>query len=712
MSPRRRFALWLVACCAGIVALIAVVALTIVAGQPAQDQAVLWRLLEERAPALSFIAALLLLLVGAVVAWIFRRYVTAVRALSEQTRVVLANPGYRVGPGEAPELAHLAAEINRLAVVHQELRRDFESRSRESGAKLAEERNRLAALMSELAEGVLVCNAEGRVLLYNEQARALFASGASAAGDALVGLGRSVFALIDREQIAHAMEKLQRLLKPGEAPPSTRFVTATAAGRLLKVRAAPYVGTDGAVAGVVLALEDVTGLLDQETKRRALLLALAVGVRSPVANIRVAAENLVSFPDMESERRSSFVAIVAAESSSLSQKLNDALHEYADALKAGLSLEDTRALDLLGVARQRIEAALGIATELDPVDENLWIRADSFALVQTLTFLAARLHEECGVQRLRFCARAAGALVEIDLGWGEATVASDLLAVWEREPMQVGAERTPLTLRNVLEKHGGEIWFQSAGTAGAALFRLQVPAGEAAPVQERGPVAPVESRPEYYDFDLFRETGLSLALQERKLSGLAYSVFDTETTGLEPSAGDEIISIGAVRIVNGRLLKNEVFERLVNPRRALNRESARIHGITAEVLQAQAPIERVLPAFHRFCEDTVLVAHNAAFDMRFLELKEASSGIRFSQPVLDTLLLSAVVHPSQDDHRLESIADRLGVRVIGRHTALGDALLTGEIFLKLLPLLADHGVATLGEALEASRQTYHARLQY
>ena len=120
----------------------------------------------------------------------------------------------------------------------------------------------------------------------------------------------------------------------------------------------------------------------------------------------------------------------------------------------------------------------------------------------------------------------------------------------------------------------------------------------------------------------------------------------------------------------------------------------------------------MLPAFHRFCEDTVLVAHNAAFDMRFLELKEARTGVRFTHPVLDTLLLSAVVHPSQEDHRLEAIAERLGVRVIGRHTALGDALVTGEIFLKLLPLLADHGVATLREALDASRETYHARLQY
>lgn len=716
MKPRSRFALWLAACYAGILVLIAVAGLVVGAGQPEQDQAILWRVLDERAPALFFLAAFLLVPAGAVIGWIIKRYVTAVQSVSEQTRVVLANPGYRVVPGAAPELADLAAEINRLAGEHEALRRDLDSRVGEAGARLAEERNRLAALMSELAEGVLVCNAEGRILLYNGQARALFVSGAPAPRDALVGLGRSVFALIDRQQIAHALEKLERQLKPGDAPPNTRFVTATAAGRLLKVRAAPFVGSGGAVAGLVLALEDVTALLDQDASRRALLQALATEARAPVANIRAAAENLSAFPDMEGSRREQFVAIVADESRVLSHKLDEALREYADALKANLALEDMRAVDLLEVARQRVASSFGVAARLDAVDEELWIRVDSFAFVQALAFLAGKLREDYGVCELRFAARTAGNHAELDMGWSGALVGSDALSLWECEPMRIGSEQTPLTLRDVLERHGGEVWIQRTGVGGerGAHFRFLLPVGEAAPGRTRAPAALAlpESRPEYYDFDLFRESRLSLVLQERRLSELSYTAFDTETTGLEPSAGDEIISVGAVRIVNGRLLKNEVFEQLVNPRRALNRESARIHGLAAEVLEAQPPIERVLPAFHRFCEDTVLVAHNAAFDMRFLELKEASSGVRFAQPVLDTLLLSAVVNPSQEDHKLEAIAQRLGVRVIGRHTALGDALLTGEIFLKLLPLLADRGVATLGEALEASRQTYYARLQY
>jgi DNA polymerase III subunit epsilon len=711
MKARHKLVLWVVLVYGAVLGAAAALGVVLGAGLPAADQEILLRILGERLPALVFVAGILLFVCAAAVKWLFAHYVTAVRALAEQTTVVAgANEAFRVSTNGAREVAEAAAAINRLAEVHHSLRRDFEQRARESGALLNEERNRLAALMSELSEGVLVCNAEGRILLYNEQARALFGAGRGSVG-ALVGLGRSVFTLVDREQIAHAMEILQPRANAGEAPPTTRFVAATAAGRLLRVRAAPFLGSGGAAAGVVLALEDVTGLLGQEATRRALLRALAAGVRAPVANIRAAAENLTSFPDMPVGERKRFVEIVALESQGLTQRLNEALRDYADALKANLTLEDMRVLDLLEVARQRIEATLGIPTALVDVDEALWVRVDSFALVQALAFLGARLREDFDVRALRLSAHREGELVELDLGWTGASVTHEVLQAWESAPMQIGPEGSPLSVRDVLERHGGEIWLQTAA-AGGAKFRFLVPAAEVAPAPLRAPAAPLESRPEYYDFDLFRSSGAATVQQERKLVELAYTAFDTETTGLEPSAGDEIISIGAVRIVNGRMLKNEVFEQLVDPRRPLNRDSIRIHGIEPSALQGQPGIEQVLPLFHRFCEDTVLVAHNAAFDMRFLELKEAGTGVKFTQPVLDTLLLSAAVHPAQQDHRLESIAERLGVRLIGRHTALGDALLTGEIFLKLIPLLAERGVLTLRQALETSRETYYARLQY
>ncbi|MCB2039553.1 MAG: DNA polymerase III subunit epsilon, partial [Rhodoferax sp.] len=137
-----------------------------------------------------------------------------------------------------------------------------------------------------------------------------------------------------------------------------------------------------------------------------------------------------------------------------------------------------------------------------------------------------------------------------------------------------------------------------------------------------------------------------------------------------------------------------------------------IHGITPDMLHGQPDIRTVLGAFHAYAQDTVLVAHNAAFDMRFLQLKEASSGVVFDQPVLDTLLLSDLVHPQQESHGLEALAQRLGVQIVGRHTALADAIVTAEVFLKLVPLLADKGIHTLGQAREAAQKSRFARVQY
>ncbi|BBF94108.1 3'-5' exonuclease [Blastochloris tepida] len=234
-------------------------------------------------------------------------------------------------------------------------------------------------------------------------------------------------------------------------------------------------------------------------------------------------------------------------------------------------------------------------------------------------------------------------------------------------------------------------------------FTETMEGGAAAPAAPE----PIPPRPEFYDFDLFRPARTTLP--ETPLRQIPFVVFDTETTGLNPDGGDELISIGAVRVVNGRLLTGETYAQLIDPGRPIPEASIKFHGITADMVAGQPPVNEVLPAFKTFVGDAVLVAYNIAFDMAFLAKREKEAGVAFDNPVLDALLLAAHVFPDQPDHSLSAMAHRLGVNVEGRHTALGDAIATAKLWVKLLVMLEARGLGTFGQAVEISQRMMKQR---
>ncbi len=173
-----------------------------------------------------------------------------------------------------------------------------------------------------------------------------------------------------------------------------------------------------------------------------------------------------------------------------------------------------------------------------------------------------------------------------------------------------------------------------------------------------------------------------------------YVVFDIETTGFSP-VNNRIIEIGAVRICDGEVV--ERFSTFVNPRVPIPFEIEKLTGIRDDMVLDAPSIETVLPEFLAFCEDCVLVAHNAGFDMSFIVENAARQGLSASFTYVDTVGMARVLLPNQAKHTLDAVAKTLNVSLENHHRAVDDAECTALIFIKFLKMLSEQGVETLAQ---------------
>ncbi len=181
------------------------------------------------------------------------------------------------------------------------------------------------------------------------------------------------------------------------------------------------------------------------------------------------------------------------------------------------------------------------------------------------------------------------------------------------------------------------------------------------------------------------------------LRDLDFVAFDTETTGLS-AAMERVVELSAVRFrFNGEELGT--FDELIDPKRSIPEDAARIHGISDAMVKGKPLINEVLPRFLEFCEGAVLLAHNAEFDLGFLVHEASRSAITLpTPPVLDTVEISRRLRPDLPNHKLETIARALGCEPTTYHRALADAETLKSSFLKLLE--EKHQQSKLGELLK------------
>lgn len=164
------------------------------------------------------------------------------------------------------------------------------------------------------------------------------------------------------------------------------------------------------------------------------------------------------------------------------------------------------------------------------------------------------------------------------------------------------------------------------------------------------------------------------------------TVFDLETTGLDPRKGHRIVEIAGVRIEGGNILESSAFSSFVNPERDIPWEAKRVNNINDEDVAGAPTIMTVLPQFLDFAKGSVLMAHNASFDKSFLESeKDFCWGFVDLPEILCTMRLSQSLYPTAFRHNLDALGERFGMAIVdGRHRALPDVLRTANILLKMI----------------------------
>lgn len=585
---------------------------------------------------------------------------------------------------QARYLGALAPAANSVHVALAKKREETETMIAEETARLNAEKALFEVLLRDLAEGVVVMTPDRRVMLYNREAMGLL-------GD--IGLGRAMSAYMRPEPIDHALDRLRARQDRGDEEAES-FLTASADGaRMLLSRISPVMDEDTPM-GYVLIFHDATDDLKVHAERDHLFNETLERVRRPTAALRAVLDIMNAEPDMPDDQRAEFRSMARSEVTHLTETLSVMGARHEEATTKHWPTSSVASTDVFDGLMARHPDTFKV------VGSEKLVSCDGFAVMELLDSVVTGLLEDSAREDFTLRAEPRGNEVWLTLCWVGDEAPDGQIDEWLKRPLSVGYG--DYSARDALNGHKTEIWPEARGERHCVA--LPLPAIDK-PIQNS-----LSARPEFYDFTLGKTT-VAPDMADRKLRDLTYVVFDTETTGLTPRQGDEIVQIAGLRIVNSRILQGEAFDTLVDPQRSIPAASTAVHHIDQSMVEGAPKIAQAGLDFHRFTEDAVLVAHNAPFDMTFLKLKEDTIGAKFDQPVLCTVLLSAFLFDHTGQHTLDALAERFGITIPEhlRHTAMGDTQATAEVFLQMLQLLEGAGIETLGQANEAANQMAQIR---
>lgn len=604
-----------------------------------------------------------------------RMLFTPLRHLQVQLARLVSNPDARDEHPPEGWLKGLGPDLRRVHESWRDDRARLATAHAEGARSAARIRQELETLLQVLETPLLLCDHHRRVMLFNQAAEDFFS------GHDGLGLGKRLETLLPSPSLQHSLSQL-----PHDGSP--RELLAPCDERWLKIILRRVPGSDGEA---LLTFTDATASWSSEMGVRAELAAMLTPLRQHTASLTSAADALIQLrqrDDVSDSLRERLERVIQEEGATLGDSvarvgaLLDDMQHQGERLTPMWSNDFWQALD------ERLDPEHRLIT---PIGMPAWFKGDAPALIALLASLVQHLSAYLPDNGFEGEVCLGNKRVYLDFIWRGKPLPERALAQWQQKTL----ESLPLspTVADVLRQHASDIWSLADETSEYARIRLPLPATE----RVGAPRETTPPRPEFHDFGIADLPPPDDALANRSLRSLEVVAFDTETTGLELRRGDTVISLGACRVVNARLLASEVFDQKVDPKRPIPPASTAIHGLTDADVEGAPPLDIVLTRFRQYVSDAVLLAHNASFDM----LAISHHGVDFDIPVLDTLLISRALDEAIDGHDLDSLAKRydLAFPPGTRHTALGDARVTAELWLALLPRLEARGIDTLEKLL-------------
>lgn len=548
---------------------------------------------------------------------------------------------------------------------------------------------RLEKILGDYKEAIVICDPHAWILLFNPQAKQLFDSPA-------LSIRHSLFGLCHQAPFADAFRLLRQ--RAAEAPRfgaeliEIDFVCSTIRGATLLNCHMRLVLTDQDSEFVfVLFFDQIPKQIDETGWKASCLAAMIEELRRPLANLNAAAENLKANPDMARDARVAFETVVATESAVLISRFEAVVQESRALTYSQWPLTDIYSSDLIRSVIRKLGAGDKVTATMTGVP--LWLHADSHAIMLTLEALVGTVNQAASVSQVDIEVLPGHHKVYCDIVWQGEPVPQTVVDSWSHLPLAGAAAR--MTVADVLDRHGSDMWCQHHDREGYSRLRIPLPAARRFGDKEESASWPDRPlRPA-----LLPGAGTLAEVADRPLASLAYVVFNTVATGLEPAADTDILEIAGVRVEALRILTDVNFQTLVNPQRPIPPTSVSFHGVTDGEVKGKPPIKVALSQFRAFTGDAILVGHNAALDLALLQAKGEQAKVRFDNMVLDTLLLALALDPEATDHSLDGVCRRLGLPRQGGNGAMATSFSTAQLFLRLIELLATHGITSLGQAL-------------